>query len=260
MGQVLQADSIADLNKDSSTELSLASSIITLGGQQYITDPITLDVTTSGANGIDTGSLTANTDYYVYAILNSGAPALIASLSGSAPTGFTVYKKIGAFFSDGSSDIFVTKIIDDGVKVGSVKQSMLGLTSFKQENGLGWVLMNGQSVAGTTYASLVAGTVPNANGRFLRTKDNGAGLNGDGDTAVGTTQGHQSNNIQDINSTANGGGTVTGTQTVPTTGAYSNYVQTGRSDGGNTYDFRLRHRNVETRPYNVTVNTYIKVN
>lgn len=110
MGQVLQVDSIAKLAKGSGTQVSLPPSVITVGGQQYKNlSAITLDTTTIGINGLDTGSLGAHQLWYVHAIVNSGALALVASLSKTAPTGFSNFKWTGwAFWTNTASQVSLT--------------------------------------------------------------------------------------------------------------------------------------------------------
>jgi hypothetical protein len=62
----------------------------------------------SGEGGLDTGAIAADTDYYVYGILNgSGGLDVVASLATEdvGPTGFTSWRLIGAFFTDGGSQV-----------------------------------------------------------------------------------------------------------------------------------------------------------
>lgn len=69
----------------------------------------TIDITASGANGLDTGSEAGNTWYYVWLILNptSGVVAGLLSASAIAPTlpsGYTKKRLISAVRNDGSSN------------------------------------------------------------------------------------------------------------------------------------------------------------
>jgi len=75
-------------------------------------DTVVLDATKVGANGLDTGSLQANTWYYVFAIYDQSAmigPSLLLSLSETAPylpKGFSAFRMIGrAVRTDGSGNI-----------------------------------------------------------------------------------------------------------------------------------------------------------
>jgi len=106
MGQILRLESISDLAIDSVTVISLPSSVITVGGQQFENESnLTMNTAVSGAGGLDTGAIAANTVYFVHAVNNSGAMALVSSLSETSPTGFTGFKKIGRFITNGSSEI-----------------------------------------------------------------------------------------------------------------------------------------------------------
>lgn len=78
--------------------LSLAPSLVTLGGQQYKTATITRNTSQSGA--LDTGIFVATTFYYVYAVLSGGVVVIVCSASATAPTGFSAYRKVGAFYMD----------------------------------------------------------------------------------------------------------------------------------------------------------------
>lgn len=66
----------------------------------------TLDTAVSGFGGIDTGSVANSTFYYVYTVVNSGVVGLVASTSEVSPIGFTNYRKVGAFYTDSSGNIF----------------------------------------------------------------------------------------------------------------------------------------------------------
>lgn len=70
---------------------------------------LTLDISTSGANGLDTGSLTASTWYYVYLCYGTSGLCCLASASSTAPTipsGYSAtYFRVGALYY-GSSSVF----------------------------------------------------------------------------------------------------------------------------------------------------------
>jgi hypothetical protein len=69
----------------------------------------TIDCGTTGANGLDTGSLANSTWYHVSVIGKvDGTTALLASASFSSPTlpsGYTLKRRIGSFKTDGSAHI-----------------------------------------------------------------------------------------------------------------------------------------------------------
>jgi len=68
---------------------------------------ITLDISTSGVGGLDTGSVAASTVYYVYVTADSSDTAYngIFSTSSSFPTGVTYARKIGYVKTNSSSQI-----------------------------------------------------------------------------------------------------------------------------------------------------------
>lgn len=78
------------------------------GGAVRVSNPsISIDATTNGPNGLDTGTLAANTWYYWFFIANhQGSVAGLMSLSPTAPTlpsGYTFVKRLGAVPTDGSA-------------------------------------------------------------------------------------------------------------------------------------------------------------
>jgi len=75
---------------------------------QYIeTGNLTVDITASGANGLDTGAEAGNTWYNIFVIAKSdGTVASLLSLSATAPTmpsGYTFKRRVGAVRNNGSS-------------------------------------------------------------------------------------------------------------------------------------------------------------
>lgn len=70
----------------------------------------TIDLTTTGLNGLDTGALGTNKWYFIFAISQAGGAnaGFLASLSPSAPTmpaTYTLLRRIAAFKTDGSSHV-----------------------------------------------------------------------------------------------------------------------------------------------------------
>lgn len=97
----LTADSVAlrDTNKVAITRDSVS---------------LTIDCTTTGANGLDAGSLANTTWYYSYVIFNpsTGTTAGLASSSATSPTlpsGYTFYARFGAHRTDGSAQFLAGK-------------------------------------------------------------------------------------------------------------------------------------------------------
>ena len=97
----IHKENLPPIVKASATQITLAStynnltSTALIGGRFYRLSALTLNTGTSGFGGIDTGSVAANTLYYVYLVVNgSGVVGLVMSTS-SAPSGFSQYKYIG---------------------------------------------------------------------------------------------------------------------------------------------------------------------
>lgn len=85
----------------------------------------TLNAAVNGVNGLDTGSLANSTKYYVYAIADSfgfNRPGVILSTSatspimpsGSFPSGYNVFRKIGFALTDGSAHFLHYYITGNG--------------------------------------------------------------------------------------------------------------------------------------------------
>jgi len=91
------------------TKLDIGISEVTLNnaaGQSLRFAPagaaFTIDFTVNGLNGLDTGAIGSNQNYYIYAISNGGLLRGVASLSAtyagaSAPSGYTFSKFLGAW-------------------------------------------------------------------------------------------------------------------------------------------------------------------
>lgn len=90
-------------------DIAVGASNANLAGST-IAAPLIIDATTTGANGLDTGSLAASTVYAIYVIADSRyyhTTAAIASLATSSapqlPFGYDSYRLIGYWATDGSS-------------------------------------------------------------------------------------------------------------------------------------------------------------
>lgn len=103
--QKFSEDKIGAISKFSSTVVKLAASTVTLGGLQYDTAVLQILTATSGVGGIDTGVLNNEVTYYVYAVLDGSDAALVASESTTSPSGFTTYRKVGAFITESGGAI-----------------------------------------------------------------------------------------------------------------------------------------------------------
>lgn len=123
MGQSIVLENIPSPVRGSNTTLTWAATNLgrptrlQVGGQMYTPSAtITLTVSGTGANGLDTGTFTYQSLYYVYAIVNQSslALALVASTSAPStgplmPSGYgTAYRAIGLLSGDpaGVSNVF----------------------------------------------------------------------------------------------------------------------------------------------------------
>lgn len=95
----------------SSTATFTADEVVlkTAGGAVYLASGVnvTVNIATSGANGLDTGAEASGTWYYVWLIYNGTTVAGLLSTSASAPTlpsGYTYRALVGAIRNDGSSN------------------------------------------------------------------------------------------------------------------------------------------------------------
>jgi hypothetical protein len=94
------------------TNLSIVASLAILGNSsggnvRHSSISLTLNATTTGANGLDTGALANSTWYYVYLISNGTTVASLLSTSSTAPSlpgGYTFSQLIGAWRTDGSAN------------------------------------------------------------------------------------------------------------------------------------------------------------
>lgn len=160
--------------------------------------------------------------------------------------------------------------------VGTVKQSILSEVQFQAAMGAGWVIMRGQDITGSKLHSVAGMAVlPDARGRFLRTAEGGA-------TAVGVTQ-EQSTSATGLGGTADGQ-TYSGvsqiheqiTSRILANDAGSNPGMLQPASGWAgfssmqafvadiTHTHGASNLNItgstETRPANLAVNTFIKIN
>lgn len=141
------------------------------------------------------------------------------------------------------------KNFNDYSSIGEIRMAYLTQSQFQSEMGPGWVSADGRNVSGSSYATLTgASNIPDLRGVFLRGKDNGRGINPDGDLALGSYQGdslESHNHIVRVTAGSNGGSIPS---TATSTTAYQQPYSTNAS-GGN-----------ETRPNCSTINYFIRIN
>lgn len=167
----------------------------------------------------------------------------------------------------------ITRPVEQGDlnPVGMIVQSMLNETQFQALNGSNWILADGRSVAGSTYATVTqSANIPDLRGMTLRGKNNGrsdGNQDPGGERALGNFQNDQ---MQGHNHAVSGGAyqvyndyTVAGGAFARVTWAqaYVNLLNpltanTPTTDGING-SVRV---GAETRMRNVAVNVFIKIN
>lgn len=129
--------------------------------------------------------------------------------------------------------------------VGSVQQTFLSSTEFESIMGTDWVLADGRAVTGSLYESITGNSnVPDCRGLFLRT------VGGNADPTIGGTQ------TDDV------GGHTHSIQIRDTSNTGFNFAQGASTSGGSNTTGLQTDSGVgtETRPVNITVNTFIKIN
>ena len=156
---------------------------------------------------------------------------------------------------------------DGGFSIGDYRYSDLTEAQFQEINGYTWVLANGQNCEGTDYGALTGkNNVPNLTqngGLFMRMATTS--------NAVGTVQGDSTAMPNNPFSTANdgahthrannssSGGNSTSYMYGPGSGT-SNGVYTTISSSTSNHSHAIIGGDTETRPVNIAVNVFIKVN
>lgn len=149
--------------------------------------------------------------------------------------------------------------------IGSIQQSILTLSQFQAENGDCWKLMDGSSLASTDLGVLTGMTnSPDARGNFLRMANNGR---------VDGNQNPNNNNLGEFQSDAfqahrhnwhlgQGGGPTNPFGTIYGANVASYNYNTLQNNVGEAIASTqgTPRTSAETRPKNITVNFFIKIN
>lgn len=256
MGRFFGNEIKTDLVKHSQLEVKLPlGSFVKLGGQGYALEAdLFADLNASGAGGIDVGVKAADTFYNVFVIRDGSDSKLVMSVS-DIPTGFSLYSHVGSFRTDAVPEIIEASSKNVG-SLGDVKHSRLTIDQFISENGAGWMLYDGSSIAGSKLDILATiPTLEDVRGRFLRAKDYSAANNEDGDLALGAFQ-DDAFQAHEHQSQTRSVGTGAGAGT-PYPDANPEATNAILQKGGYTNVPKYAE---ETRPRNITVNVFIKVN
>jgi hypothetical protein len=162
---------------------------------------------------------------------------------------------------------------NDVSTVGDIVHSILSEAQFQALRGSNWVLCDGRSVAGSKLATQFGiSNVPDARGQFLRGKNNGR-ADGNEDAAGERALGHfQNDALQNIIGSITNVGTISTAGTHVASGALTRTASAagnnGIASGGNAgSDVTFNASNsvgartsTETRPKNIAVNIFIRIN
>jgi hypothetical protein len=138
-------------------------------------------------------------------------------------------------------------------QIGDIVHSMLSEAQFQAERDGTWVLADGRSVIGDEYETITGNAnIPDLRGKFLRGKNNGTSTtegNASGEVNLGTAQTDEfrSHNHTQSGYILFGNGNFAG-----------GYFQSGGQ--GHINSTVSATGGAETRPKNVTVNYFIKIN
>lgn len=145
--------------------------------------------------------------------------------------------------------------------IGDIRASILDESAFQAQNGSEWILADGRPIGGSDLAALTgSGVAPDLRGVFLRGKDNGKGLTSD--VATGTYS------ADTFASHSHGGSSTATESTITITGPTWCYTLDSASPSTpkNVNKVTFGSSSVssagssETKPKNVTVNYFIKIN
>jgi hypothetical protein len=91
----IQTSSIPKLVKLSAIEVQLPAGLAPTS--------LTVNVNVSGVGGLDTGTNAVSSFYYVYLV---NGVSLVSSLSSETPVGFSVFRKVGSYYTDSTGNVF----------------------------------------------------------------------------------------------------------------------------------------------------------
>lgn len=158
----------------------------------------------------------------------------------------------------------------DAQAVGSYDFSRLSEAQYQAQRGTGWILADGRNVAGSRYATITGNTtVPDARGLFMRMKDfstavtpNVSGRNPAGNLALNSLQ------LDEFTQHAHGvtsSNSPYGMNQLLTTKLEKEVDEGGEKynvDGflGVNFSVNANGSSTETRPRNITLNVFIRIN
>ena len=149
---------------------------------------------------------------------------------------------------------------DIGGSLGDIKYSILDPERFSEVNGKGWVIMSGQDIQGSDLSLLSGKTVlPDARGMFFRSMNLSRT---DGDVEATRRVGSfQDNSIQSHRHKIDPCGHANGSNAL----LAQNWIGAPESNCNErsrnaTSNFEIIKDDTETRPKNIALYTYIKIN
>ena len=176
--------------------------------------------------------------------------------------------------------------------VGSIIQSIMTEAEFQAEAGTSWILMDGRSIVGSKLARIKSiSVIPDASGRFLRTAGGNAAalaapqaddnkphthaIDHDHPVKTSSTQSanhtHGGTTYDTTNGITRGGTTLGNAGTIVASLSYAEHSHsftTGTESANHSHTVDLdpltgssgSTGTTETRPVNLTVNTFIRIN
>ena len=149
---------------------------------------VTLDATTTGLNGLDTGSLAVTKFYYIYIINNGSTTGAIASLSSTSPTlpsGYTYKARVGGVATNTTTgaDLLPGQQINSSYQFAHIAtgaktmvtsgQGAVTNQQFAVENvsalassWMAYLYFSGATTAGTTHRVQIQGTSGTNDGNY----------------------------------------------------------------------------------------------
>lgn len=269
--------------------LRTASGIAVPDGPQNVTFKLYTVASGGTAEWEETAQVTVTAGIYSYN-LGGGQTAIDPSIFanrlflGVTVDGTELLPRAELTYSPYSIRAFTAFTVACSGAVGDVKYSILNPDEFRLENGDCWVPMDGRSIAGSKLAARTGrSSIPDGSGLFIRSQEFNGGANNDPDrtsaTAIATIQQHElfrhnhttspagehshshrdkrtgedwaaplGGDAIDSDMYANGDGTG-GFDEIRRTGTEPNHVHQISETGGN-----------ETRPKNINLWTYIRIN
>jgi hypothetical protein len=206
----------------------------------------------------------ATTGAFYFQVNSSGAAATnnVSLYSSSALTNVPVRLLGRIIVNEATAGVYASNPLAMCVKpfqydpmpiIGETKSAYLTEAQFQAQAGTGWILIDGRDISGTQFAAIFgSNTLPDARGTFDRMKDNGRGLDTNGDLALGTFENYlTAQHSHPEYAWLNEGGGFT-LSVVGAASTFGFYTYTGGMNGGNPGN--------ETAPVATVINKFIRVN